>query len=698
VRKIRRSLRRSTNEPLPQDYDNRAEWKARPFVARLVRIALFAIPILAAIAVTMLLGHAFYRSRWPLGLRLGWMAAMFVVASLISRSAARLGERFLPLNALCQLNLRFPEIAPSRVSTALRIGNTAHRERVLEDFQREGLSSDPQTSALQVLELIQILNAHDRKTRGHSEKVRALSEVIATEMGLSDEEHNRLRWSSMLHDIGKLNVPAVLLNKNGKPTTEEWDLIKTHPGAGRPQVEVLSAWLGDSINCVWEHHERFDGTGYPQRLSGNQISLSARIVAVADSFETMTSTRSYKQPMSYNDSRAELVKCSGTHFDPTVVRAFLQVGRRESAAATGLIASIVGHFASDGGRFGNMVRTISQAMSNGAGAAVVAPVAKIAQMAAAPGAEFGSSLGAAFASAPTKAVAKAAVAKVVTAVTTTTMLIAPTTTTASTTTTTPTTTTPEAPTTTTTTTTAAPTTTTTTEAPTTTAASPTTAPDALSLEIPDTEAPTTVTRTTTTTSTTSIPKVVVVAVTTSTTTTTTEDPTTTTTTTTTEPPTTTTSLPVVGILPGPSVTIPPSTTTTTTLNPVTSCGTSGWFMEVFDNPSFGGSAISTSCVTSPNRDWGNGAAFAKGPVDGFSVRFTADVDFGLGSDTLSISGDDSIRVLIDGLLVADASAPVVVPVSPGPGSHRVIVEMVETTGSAKITFGLASGIRLTKPR
>jgi PA14 domain len=121
-------------------------------------------------------------------------------------------------------------------------------------------------------------------------------------------------------------------------------------------------------------------------------------------------------------------------------------------------------------------------------------------------------------------------------------------------------------------------------------------------------------------------------------------------------------------------------------------------MEVFDNTLLSGSAISTSCVTSPNRDWGSGAAFAKGPVDNFSVRFTADVDFGAGSDTLSISGDDSVRVLIDGVPVADASAPVAMPVSPGPGSRRVIVEMLETTGAAKVTFGLASGIRLVKPR
>jgi HD domain len=693
----RRSLRRSP-ELVPQDYSNRTEWKARPGIARLVRISLFWVPILAAIAITMLLGHAFYRGRWPLGVRLGWMASMFVVASLVSRTVSRLGERFLPLNALCQLNLRFPEIAPSRVSTALRLGNTAHRERVLEDFQREGLSADPQTSALQVLDLIQILNSHDRKTRGHSEKVRALTEVIATEMGLGDEERNRLRWASMLHDIGKLSVPAELLNKNGKPTLQEWELIKTHPGAGRPQVQILSSWLGDSINCVWEHHERFDGSGYPQQLAGERISLSARIVAVADSFETMTSTRSYKQPMSYNDSRAELVKCTGTHFDPAVVRAFLQVGRRESAAATGLFASLVGHLASDGGRFGNMVRTISQGLSNGAGAAVIAPVAKMAQMAAAPSAEFGTSLGAAFASAPTKAVAKAVVAKVVTAVTTTTLAVVPSTST--TTTLAPTTTTTQAPTTVAPTTTAPPATVppTTTEAPTTTVA------EELALEVIDTEAPiTSLAPPRTTTTTTTIPVVVVPVTTapptTTTTTTTTEPPTTTTTTTTTtEPATTTTTLPIVGILPGPGSATPVSTTTTTSLNPVTSCGTAGWFMEVFENTTFSGPALSTSCVTSPNRDWGNGAAFTKGPIDNFSVRFTADVDFGAGTDTLTVSGDDLIRVLIDGAPVATTSTSTSTAVSPGPGSHRVIVEFMETTGSAKLSFALASGIRLTKPR
>ena len=121
--------------------------------------------------------------------------------------------------------------------------------------------------------------------------------MLGEQMGLSRGDLDRLNWAALLHDIGKLEVPEKLLNKPGRPTPDEWDVLRTHPGAAAAYVEPLRGWLGDWVDAATQHHERYDGTGYPEGLSGKHISLAGRIVSIADAYDVMTAARSYKKPL-----------------------------------------------------------------------------------------------------------------------------------------------------------------------------------------------------------------------------------------------------------------------------------------------------------------------------------------------------------------------------------------------------------------
>ena len=156
--------------------------------------------------------------------------------------------------------------------------------------------------------------------------MRTLADLLAKEAGLSDEERDKLRWGALLHDIGKLAVPGAILNKPDRPDEAEWATLKRHPEEGAHLVEPLETWLGP-----WAGRRRPPprdaGTapGYPQGLAGEDISLGGRILAIADAYEVMTATRAYKVPMSAAAARKELVASAGTHFDPSLVRAFMGI-------------------------------------------------------------------------------------------------------------------------------------------------------------------------------------------------------------------------------------------------------------------------------------------------------------------------------------------------------------------------------------
>ncbi|WP_371669216.1 HD-GYP domain-containing protein [Streptomyces sp. NBC_00289] len=171
--------------------------------------------------------------------------------------------------------------------------------------------------------LVQAVDIKDGYTRGHSERVGQASMMIARELGMDDERVEVLRFAGILHDVGKLGVPTRLLRKDGPLTPEERRVIELHPEYGHEMVRGIS-FLGEARAAVLHHHERLDGSGYPYGLSGSQIPESARVVAVADAFDAMTSTRSYSRARPVETALAELGRCAGSQFDPRMVTALLR--------------------------------------------------------------------------------------------------------------------------------------------------------------------------------------------------------------------------------------------------------------------------------------------------------------------------------------------------------------------------------------
>jgi putative nucleotidyltransferase with HDIG domain len=147
--------------------------------------------------------------------------------------------------------------------------------------------------------------------------------MIARELGMDDERVEVLRFAGILHDVGKLGVPTRLLRKDGPLTPEERRIIELHPEYGHEMVRGIG-FLGEARSAILHHHERIDGSGYPYGLVGRQIPEFARVVAVADAFDAMTSTRSYRRARPVGAALAELERCAGAQFDPGMVRALVR--------------------------------------------------------------------------------------------------------------------------------------------------------------------------------------------------------------------------------------------------------------------------------------------------------------------------------------------------------------------------------------
>ena len=172
------------------------------------------------------------------------------------------------------------------------------------------------------------VEAKDTYTRGHSDRVSEYSVLIGKKLGLSDEDINNLKVGGLFHDIGKIGVPDSILLKTSKLTDDEYSEIKNHPSIG---AHILSnaTIFKDALPVVKHHHERYDGNGYPGKLKGESIPYLARITAVADAFDAMTSRRTYRNSLDLDFVKTEFEKCKGTQFDPTCADAFLDILNNE---------------------------------------------------------------------------------------------------------------------------------------------------------------------------------------------------------------------------------------------------------------------------------------------------------------------------------------------------------------------------------
>jgi len=226
----------------------------------------------------------------------------------------------------------YPSISSSKQELILHANTALYQAKNMSDNKatmyqdvmmliRDKAESDQQMVGV-FKGLLTTINAKDRYTFGHCERVSSYAVMIGEAIGLEIAEMQTLLHASLLHDIGKIEVPKSILNKAGKLTDEEFKLIMQHPAHSANILEPLSS-THNLIDYVVHHHERFDGTGYPDGQKGEEICLGARILCVADCFDAMISDRPYRSSMKMDEAFEELRRCSGRQFDPVIVEAFI---------------------------------------------------------------------------------------------------------------------------------------------------------------------------------------------------------------------------------------------------------------------------------------------------------------------------------------------------------------------------------------
>jgi len=175
-----------------------------------------------------------------------------------------------------------------------------------------------------IISIIKMLEIHDMYTKGHSENVANLAMALSQELNLSPSDCKQAYWAGLVHDIGKILIPDAILNKAGKLTPQEYDIIKMHPVWGYETLKN-SGRLKAIAKIVLHHHERWDGRGYPNGLNDHDIPQLSRIITIVDAWDAMCSKRSYKAPLDVESALREMQENSGEQFDPVLVKTFIKM-------------------------------------------------------------------------------------------------------------------------------------------------------------------------------------------------------------------------------------------------------------------------------------------------------------------------------------------------------------------------------------
>ena len=233
----------------------------------------------------------------------------------------------LDIQGYCEKSDKFDQLL-LLIESGIKSIEQMHEIKKINDMLEKSKEQLERTHLDTIQSLRYAVEAKDTYTRGHSDRVSEFSVLIGKKLGLTEKEIETLRVGGLFHDIGKIGVPDSILQKEVRLTDDEYSQIKNHPSIGAHILGEAEAFK-DIIPIVKHHHERYDGKGYPSRLSGEEIPLLARITAVADAFDAMTSKRSYRGALDIEYVKEEIERCKGTQFDPKIADVFLDILNNE---------------------------------------------------------------------------------------------------------------------------------------------------------------------------------------------------------------------------------------------------------------------------------------------------------------------------------------------------------------------------------
>jgi len=243
-------------------------------------------------------------------------------------------DETLPQLVLGVQDPELPTVHEQLIVFARELGELYQLERQRSAELEAVLSSLQESYIATMKSLALVIEAKDRGTRGHLERTQVFGTALARRVDPALASDAELAYGFFLHDIGKVGIPEDILCKAGPLSGEEWQVMRGHPVIGA-QIVAPIRFLGEAVQVIRHHHERFDGTGYPDGLAGQAIPLPARIFAVADSFDAMISDRPYRRARPVQLALEEIEDGAGTQFDPQVVNAFISLVEEESLTAAG---------------------------------------------------------------------------------------------------------------------------------------------------------------------------------------------------------------------------------------------------------------------------------------------------------------------------------------------------------------------------